>query len=65
LIASPSDPSQELKQPSAARVLRSLAPNLVINGAFRVLLYQVLKARAAGDVPALVAGSVFPITAEL
>jgi len=54
-------PSQDLEQPSAARVLRSLAPNLVINAAFPVVLYQVLKARGAGDVPALVAGSVFPL----
>jgi intracellular septation protein A len=61
LTATDSDPTEGLEQPSAARVLRSLAPNLVINGAFPVLLYQVLKARGIGDVPALVAGSVFPI----
>jgi hypothetical protein len=30
----PNRPPQGLEQPSAARVLRSLIPNLVINGAF-------------------------------
>jgi hypothetical protein len=61
---SPSDPDrppQGLEQPSAARVLRSLIPNLVINAAFPVLLYVVLKERGIADVPALVAGSVFPL----
>jgi intracellular septation protein A len=57
----PVRPPHELEQPSAARVLRSLIPNLVINGAFPVLLYVVLKGRGVADVPALVAGSVFPL----
>lgn len=51
-----------LEQPSAPRVLRSLAPNLVINGAFPFLLYLALKGRGVGDAPALVAGSVFPLS---
>ena len=38
----PNRPPQGLEQPSAARVLRSLIPNLVINGGFPVLLYVVL-----------------------
>jgi intracellular septation protein A len=42
-------------------VLRSLAPNLIINGALPFLLYQALTGRGVGDVPALVAGSVFPL----
>jgi intracellular septation protein A len=57
----PNGPPQGLEQPSAARVLRSLIPNLVINGAFPVLLYVALKGRGISDVPALVAGSVFPL----
>ncbi len=51
----------ELEPLSAARVLRSLIPNLIINGGFPVLLYLVLKGRGVADVPALVAGSVFPL----
>ena len=57
----PNRPPQALEQPSAARVLRSLIPNLVINGAFPVLLYVVLTGRGVAVVPALVAGSVFPL----
>jgi intracellular septation protein A len=57
----PNRPPPGLEQPSAARVLRSLAPNLVINAALPVLLYVVLKGRGVADVPALVAGSVFPL----
>jgi intracellular septation protein A len=57
----PNRPPQGLEQPSAARVLRSLIPNLIINGGFPVLLYVVLKGRGVADVPALVAGAVFPL----
>ena len=42
-------------------MLRSLTPNLVINAALPFLLYVVLKGRGVADVPALVAGSVFPL----
>ncbi len=57
----PNRPRQGLEQPSALRVLRSLIPNLVINGAFPLLLYVILKGRGVTDVPALVAGAVFPL----
>jgi hypothetical protein len=53
--------SQELAQPSAGRVLRSLVPSLVINGVFPFVLYELLTGRGIATVPALVAGSVFPL----
>jgi intracellular septation protein A len=38
-----------------------LVPTLVINGAFPVVLYELLTGRGVPAVPALVAGSVFPL----
>ena len=58
-------PTEELAQPSAGAILRSLVPNLVINGVFPVVLYQLLTARDVATVPALVAGSVFPLAYAL
>ncbi len=46
-------------------MLRSLVPSLVINGVLPIVLYQVLRGRGVAAVPALVAGSVFPITYTL
>jgi hypothetical protein len=56
-----SQPTEELAPPSAGKVLRSLVPSIVINGVFPFLLYQVLTSRGIAAVPALVAGSVFPV----
>ena len=50
-----------IAQPSAGPILRSLLPNLVINGALPIVLYQVLSGRGVAAVPALVAGSAFPL----
>jgi intracellular septation protein A len=47
--------------PSAGKALRSFVPSLVINGLFPILLYQFLTGRGVATVPALVAGSVFPL----
>ncbi len=52
---------QTLRQPSGRGLLRSLAPNLLINGVLPIVLYQVLTARGVATVPALVAGAVFPV----
>ncbi len=52
--------SEDFRQPGAGAVLRSLAPSLLINGVLPIVLYQVLPAGVA-TIPALVAGSVFPI----
>jgi hypothetical protein len=41
-------------------MLRSLVPAVAINGAFPIVLYQLLTGRGVRVVPALVAGSVFP-----
>jgi hypothetical protein len=52
---------QEPASPSAGKALRSLLPTLVINGLFPIALYQLLTGRGVAAVPALVAGSVFPL----
>lgn len=57
----PSRPSQELVAPSGGKALRSLVPNLVVNGVLPIVLYQLLTGRGVAVVPALVAGSVFPL----
>ncbi|MGI8690608.1 MAG: VC0807 family protein [Thermomicrobiales bacterium] len=49
------------EQPSGRSMLRSLLPNLVINGVLPVVLYQLLKRNGVATVPALVAGSIFPL----
>lgn len=54
-------PAGELTQPSGGAVLRSVVPSLVINGVLTFVLYQVLIGRGVATVPALVAGSVFPV----
>jgi intracellular septation protein A len=51
----------ELEHPSARSTIRSLMPNLVINGVLPIILYQVLTGHGVAEVPALVAGSVFPL----
>jgi len=56
---------QELGQPLGAKVMRSLAPNLVINGVFPIILYWVLTTHGVEHVPALVSGSVFPLAYSL
>ena len=48
------------EQPSGGSMLRSLLPNLVINGVLPIVLYQALKRNGVATVPALVAGAVFP-----
>jgi intracellular septation protein A len=58
-------PSPALAQPSAVRVMSSLAPSLVINGVCPIILYQLLTGHGAAAVPALVAGSVFPLADTL
>lgn len=55
----------ELEQPSMGRMLRSLVPNLVINGVLPILLYQLLTGNGVAVVPALVAGSAFPLAYTL
>jgi intracellular septation protein A len=50
---------------SAGRILRSLVPTLVINGLFPFLLYQLLTGDGVATVPALVAGSIFPLASTL
>jgi intracellular septation protein A len=51
----------ELERASPRQALRSLVPTLVISGVFPVVLYQLLTGRGVPTVPALVAGSVFPL----
>lgn len=48
-------------QTSAGTALRALVPSLVITGVLPIVLYQLLTARGVAVVPALVAGSVFPL----
>jgi hypothetical protein len=43
-------------------VLRSLVPSLVVNGVLPILLYQTLTGAGVATVPALVAGSSFPLS---
>jgi hypothetical protein len=43
-------------------VFRSLVPSLVINGVLPILLYQALTGAGVATVPALVAGSAFPLS---
>ena len=57
----PGHSSTEFSPPSAGAMMRSLLPNLAINGALPIVLYQVLRGRGVATVPALVAGSVFPL----
>jgi hypothetical protein len=59
------DLPQGLAPPSAARVLRSMVPSLVISGVLPFVLYQVLTGRGVATVAALVAGSVFPLAYTL
>jgi intracellular septation protein A len=56
---------QERAAPSTGKALRSLVPNLVINGVLPIVLYQLLTGRGVAVVPALVAGSVFPLAYSL
>jgi hypothetical protein len=58
-------PAPELAPPSAGRVLRSMPPSPVISGVCPFVLYQVLTGRGVATVPALVAGSVFPLADTL
>ncbi|HLJ67255.1 MAG TPA: hypothetical protein VKX16_07825 [Chloroflexota bacterium] len=60
-----SDHSQELEQPAARSVIRSLVPILVINGVLPIILYQVLTGHGVAEVPALVAGSVLLVASRL
>jgi intracellular septation protein A len=53
--------SGQFHEASAGRILRSFVPSLVINGLFPFVLYQVLTNHGVAGVPALVAGSVFPL----
>ena len=57
----PGHSSTEFSPPSAGAMMRSLLPNLAVNGALPIVLYQVLRGRGVATVPALVAGSVFPL----
>lgn len=54
-------PRTDLEQPSGGSVVRSLLPNLVINGVLPIVLYQLLIRNGVATVPALVAGSIFPL----
>jgi hypothetical protein len=56
-LATPQAPAS----PSTGSALRSLAPALVINGLLPIALYQLLTGRGVAAVPALVAGSIFPL----
>lgn len=56
-MATPQGPAS----PSAGKALRSLVPNLVINGLLPIGLYELLTSRGVSAVPALVAGSIFPL----
>jgi hypothetical protein len=61
-VAGPSpEPQPAERQLSVAAIMRSMVPSLVINGAFPFILYQVLTGDGVATVPALVAGSVFPL----
>lgn len=52
-------------QPGTGALLRSLLPSIVFSGVLPVVLYQILKRNGVATVPALVAGSVFPIGSTL
>jgi hypothetical protein len=54
-------PGREGAPPTARRVLRSLVPNLVINGVLPLILYQLLIAANVPVLPALLAGAIFPV----
>lgn len=58
-------PAQTLEASRAGSVLRSLVPSLVINGVFPFVLYVVLTDNGVATVPALVAGSSFPLAFSL
>ncbi len=53
--------ARDPEQPSSRGLIRFLIPNLVVNAALPIILYQVLTARGVSQVPALVSGSIFPL----